>query len=102
VLLTTHDMWEADELSQQVAFINEGRIYAIDTPENLKLKHGRRSVRGRARENGIVREWVLPLDEAGAGEKLKEAASSKGLLTIHTEEATLEEVFIQMTGRGLA
>ena len=101
VLLTTHDMWEADELSHRVAFINEGRIYALDTPEHLKLEHGTRSVRVRARQDGAVKEWVVPLDEADAGQRLKDAVGSEGLLTIHTEEATLEGVFIQMTGRGL-
>ena len=43
VLLTTHDMAEADELCDRVAFINEGRLHALDTPENLKLKHGKRA-----------------------------------------------------------
>ena len=101
VLLTTHDMWEADDLSHRVAFINEGEIYALDTPEHLKLEHGTRSVRVRARQDGAVKEWVVPLDEADAGQRLKDAVGSEGLLTIHTEEATLEGVFIQMTGRGL-
>jgi len=101
VLLTTHDMWEADELSDRVAFINEGRIYAIDTPEALKLKHGKRAVRVRRHEDGAVTEVVVPLDTPEAGQRLKEAVGAPGLLTIHTEEATLEEVFIQMTGRGL-
>jgi ABC-type multidrug transport system ATPase subunit len=101
VLLTTHDMWEADELSDRVAFINEGRIYAIDTPEDLKLRYGRRSVKVRLREDGEVVEHSVPLDASDAGEQLKEAVGAEGLLTIHTEEATLESIFIQMTGRGL-
>lgn len=101
VLLTTHDMWEADELSDRVAFINEGRIYALDTPEVLKLQHGKRAVRVRRHQNGAVSEVVVPLDAPEAGQQLKEAVGAPGLLTIHTEEATLEEVFIQMTGRGL-
>jgi ABC-type multidrug transport system ATPase subunit len=101
VLLTTHDMHEADELSDRVVFLNEGKIYAMDTPENLKLKHGRRSVRVRFREGGEVKERVVALDREGAGENLKEAVDTEGLMTIHTEEATLENIFIQMTGRGL-
>ena len=40
VLLTTHDMMEADQLSDRVAFINDGRLLAIDPPEQLKLAHG--------------------------------------------------------------
>lgn len=101
ILLTTHDMHEADELSDRVAFINEGKIHAVDTPENLKLKHGKRSVRVRVREDEGVRERVVELDDASAGEQLKSAVGAAGLLTIHTEEATLENIFIEMTGRGL-
>ena len=101
VLLTTHDMWEADELSHRVAFINEGQLYAIDTPESLKLRYGKRSVKVRARVEGEVVEDSVALDAEDTGERLKEAVAAEGLLTIHTEEATLESIFIQMTGRGL-
>ena len=101
VLLTTHDMFEADELSDRVAFINEGRIHAIDTPESLKLKHGRRAIKVRVRAADGVREQSVPLDDADAGERLGEAVRDPGLMTIHTEEATLESIFIEMTGRGL-
>jgi ABC-type multidrug transport system ATPase subunit len=101
VLLTTHDMFEADELSDRVAFINEGRIHAIDTPENLKLKHGRRAVKVRVREADGVSEQSVSLDAADAGEKLGAAVRAPGLMTIHTEEATLESIFVEMTGRGL-
>jgi ABC-2 type transport system ATP-binding protein len=101
VLLTTHDMWEADELSHRVAFINEGQLYAIDTPESLKLRYGKRSVKVRARVAGEVVEDSVALDAEDTGERLKEAVAAEGLLTIHTEEATLESIFIQMTGRGL-
>jgi ABC-2 type transport system ATP-binding protein len=101
VLLTTHDMHEADELSDRVAFINEGRLYALDTPEALKLKHGKRSVKVRVREDGEVVERTVALDQGDAGEALRAAVGSPGLMTIHTEEATLEAIFIQMTGRGL-
>lgn len=101
VLLTTHDMNEADELSDRVAFINEGKLYAVDTPEKLKLKHGKRSVRVRTREGDGVREQTVSLEEAGAGDALRAAVGSPDLMTIHTEEASLEAIFIEMTGRGL-
>jgi ABC-2 type transport system ATP-binding protein len=101
VLLTTHDMFEADELSDRVAFINEGEIVALDTAENLKLKYGTRSVKVRLRDGDGVREEVLPLGGDGSSAKLAQLAASPDLLTIHTEEATLEQIFIQLTGRGL-
>jgi len=101
VLLTTHDMAEADELSHRVAFIDEGKLHAVDTTEQLKLEHGKRSVKVRLREGEEIREEVVELDAEDAGEKLKAAVGSEGLLTIHTEEATLESIFVKMTGRGL-
>jgi len=101
VLLTTHDMQEADQLSDRVAFINEGRLYAVDTPEDLKIRYGKRAVKVRLQVDGKVREDVIELDTAGAGAQLEAAVACEGLMTIHTEEATLENIFIQMTGRGL-
>jgi len=101
VLLTTHDMFEADQLSDRVAFLNNGEIVALDTPENLKIRYGTRSVAVRLREGDGVREESLPLGGGDASARLAELAASPDLLTIHTEEATLEHIFIQLTGRGL-
>ena len=102
VLLTTHDMHEADTLSDRVAFINQGSILTIDTPDNLKLAHGQRSVRIRTRDGDGVDEQVIPLDEAGTEDRIRAAVSAEGLMTIHTEEATLEDIFVEYAGRGLA
>ena len=101
VLLTTHDMMEADELSDRVAFINEGALYALDTPENLKLEHGKRSIKVRLRDGEAVHEESLPLGDPATAGRLETVMSSENLLTIHTEEATLEAIFIEMTGRRL-
>ena len=110
VFLTTHDMNEADHLSDRVAFINEVRIVAMDAPENLKLEHGKRSVRVRLRadagstaggSSGVVDEQVYDLGTREAGELLKRVADDPRLLTIHTEEASLEDIFVKLTGRGL-
>ena len=102
VLLTTHDMHEADELSDRVAFINQGSILTIDTPDNLKLEHGQRSVRVRRRQGSGTEEQVIALDGAGAADEIRDAVSAEGLMTIHTEEATLEDIFVEFAGRSLA
>ena len=100
VILTTHDMHEADELSDRVAFINEGRILAEDRPEELKLAHGSRSVRIRLRREGTVVEESIPLDGDGSADRIT-AAMTGEVLTVHTEEATLEDIFVTYAGRGL-
>ncbi|MFU8841632.1 MAG: ABC transporter ATP-binding protein [Nitriliruptoraceae bacterium] len=100
VLLTTHDMYEADELSDRVAFLDTGRILALDPPELLKLRHGQRAVRVRRRLGDQVEETVVPLD-GDAGERLRDLVAGEDLLTVHTEEATLEDVFVALAGRRL-
>jgi ABC-2 type transport system ATP-binding protein len=101
VLLTTHDMQEADSLSDRVAFINRGRILALDAPETLKLEHGKRSIRIRFRSGDTVEEEVVPLDDEGAADRVRTAVGKRDLITIHTEEATLEDVFVRFAGRRL-
>jgi len=101
VLLTTHDMYEADGLSDRVAFINQGKILATDTPENLKLTHGRRTVRVRYRDDGGTSEQIIDLDRDGAEDEVRDAVSRPDVITIHTEEATLEDIFVMFAGRGL-
>jgi ABC-2 type transport system ATP-binding protein len=100
VVLTTHDMMEADSMSDRVSFINEGRVLITDTPENMKLAYGQRNVRVRSRNGSDVEEVIIPMDEEGAGDRLR-GLLTDDVMTIHTEEATLEDIFIQMAGRGL-
>ncbi len=101
VLLTTHDMYEADQLSDRVAFIDRGKVLALDPPEELKLAHGTRSVRVRVRTGEQIEEHVLPLDGDGGAAELQALVEAGNVLTIHTEEATLEDVFVAFAGRGL-
>jgi ABC-type multidrug transport system ATPase subunit len=102
IVLTTHDMWEADELSDRVAFIDQGRILTEDTPEELKLRHGARTVRVRLRRtDGGVDEELVALDGDEEAARLAELVARPEVLTIHTEEATLEDVFVEFAGRGL-
>ncbi len=101
IFLTTHDMAVADELCDRVAFIVDGCITTIDSPQNLKLAHGRRTVVVRYGENGRRAEREFPLDGLGHDAAFLELIQREHLQTIHTQEATLEEIFIQVTGRSL-
>lgn len=99
IFLTTHYMEEADQLCRRVAFISEGRIVAVDTPDKLKLAHGQRSLAATLADGERV---TISLDDPDAGKQLEQLVSSGQLRTLHSAEATLEEVFIQMTGRKLS
>jgi ABC-2 type transport system ATP-binding protein len=99
IFLTTHYMEEADQLCDRVAFLSEGRIVALDTPSNLKTAHGKHEVNVTL-ANGDSR--TIDLDNPDAGRELQELMSSGQVRTLHSAEATLEEVFIQLAGRRLA
>ena len=99
IFLTTHYMEEADQLCGRVAFLSEGRIVALDTPNNLKVAHGHNSVRVTL-QNG--ESLSIDLDDQDAGKRLEQLINSGDVRTLHTAEATLEEVFIQMAGRELS
>lgn len=101
VFLTTHDMVEADKLSNRVAFINKGKIVALDKPATLKRKYGKRALKVEVETaNGATETREINLDD-GAPQAVYELLKSEQVATLHSEEATLEDIFVQITGRGL-
>ncbi|MDQ7794745.1 MAG: ABC transporter ATP-binding protein [bacterium] len=101
VFLTTHNMLVADELCDRVAFLNEGRIVAADSPRELKLRYGKNVILVEHRTEGrLVREVLSPLVEADRA-RLQRLLADERVETLHSQEATLEEVFIKLAGRGL-
>lgn len=101
VFLTTHNMYIADELCDRVAFINEGEIVALDTPRRLKLQYGQRAVQVEYGENGQVRSELFFLDSEDDRARFQSILEEKEVQTVHSQEATLEQTFIKITGRGL-
>ncbi len=103
VFLTTHDMMEADELCDRVAFMDEGKLVALDTPHNLKLKYGRRALKAQvAGKGGELEEREVVMDMPDTPKAVEELFSSENVVTVHSEEATLGAIFMQITGRGLS
>ncbi|NLG89164.1 MAG: ABC transporter ATP-binding protein [Clostridiaceae bacterium] len=101
IFLTTHNMYVADELCDRVAFINDGEIVLIDSPRNLKLKYGDRLVEVEYREEGELIKETFSITDDNERQKLTRLIASGNIETMHTKEATLEEIFIKVTGRGL-
>ena len=100
IFLTTHNMFVADELCDRVAFLVNGKIAALDTPKNLKLKYGQPSVAIEYAEAGELKSVTLSMaDDAKA--ELQRFIGDHEIKTIHSGEPTLEEIFIKLTGVGL-
>ncbi|MEE8582618.1 MAG: ABC transporter ATP-binding protein [Dehalococcoidales bacterium] len=103
VFLTTHDMLEADRLSDRVAFINQGKIVALDTPRNLKQQYGKRALKAEvAGEGNRLENREIILDRPETARDIENLFNKERVVTVHSEEASLEDIFIRITGRGLS
>jgi len=102
IFLTTHNMYDADKLCDRVAFLNEGKIVAMDTPRELKLRYGEKSVRVEHVVNGMVQAEVFFLENEKDRQAFNALVNTGSIQTIHSQEATLEQIFIKLTGRELA
>ncbi|MCB0589396.1 MAG: hypothetical protein KDD06_29190, partial [Phaeodactylibacter sp.] len=100
IFLTTHVMHDAEELCGRIAFIVNGKIALIDSPRALKLEYGRRLVRVEY-FTGEAREEEFPLDGIGGNAGFLRILREENVQAIHTEEATLDEIFIKVTGTAL-
>ncbi len=101
VFLTTHNMWVADELYDRVAFIVDGRIVLIDSPRQLKLDYGVRLVQVEYRESGMRVQQTFDMQGIGQNEVFLDLLRTREIETIHTQEASLEDIFIKVTSQPL-
>lgn len=99
IFLTTHSMYDADELCHTIALLFEGEIKAIDQPGTLKIQYGRRKV--KVELEGQTQPLTFDMDGLGENAEFLDFLRKNSLKTIHSEEATLEEVFIKITGHQL-
>lgn len=101
VFLTTHDMNIADELCDRVAFIVDGALGVIDSPRELKLRYGKPEVRVEFGKNGKNEQRDFALAGLADNTEFLKLLREGNVRTLHTQEATLENIFIQVTGRRL-
>jgi ABC-2 type transport system ATP-binding protein/fluoroquinolone transport system ATP-binding protein len=98
IFLTTHNMLDADLLCDRVAFITNGNIVALDTPKRLKEQNSSHRIVTTYLYQGRREEKTIEIPELEAGIPFPHDE----IISIHSEEPTLEDMFIQYTGRGLS
>ncbi len=100
-VITTHDMLIADALCDRVGFIVDGRLVECDSPPELKRRYGKREVVvswGSPQDPSSAR---YPLDGIGEQVEFLRILREEPVLSLHSQETTLEDVFVQVTGRTL-
>lgn len=98
ILITTHNMEEADSLCEYLAIMHKGHILALDTPKNLKKEYGENIVQIET-ASGEIYESLL--NTKGSSDIFKNLSDSHQIFSIHSKEATIEDVFIKITGEKL-
>ncbi|MDD3417180.1 MAG: ABC transporter ATP-binding protein [Lachnospiraceae bacterium] len=97
IILTTHNMEDATQLCDRVAFIVDGKIKALDTPHNLIMRKGACKVTYTYLENGEQKN-ECSLHDVSSDEKLLELIAKNAITSIHSSEPTLNDIFIEVTG----
>lgn len=102
IIITTHNMEDAKELCDRVAFIVDGAIKALDTPHNLIMRKGAQKITYSYLEEGkeITKESLL--SETNEDELLKKLIQENKLLTVHSQEPSLGDIFMEVTGMKLS
>ena len=100
IIITTHNMFDATELCDQVAFIVAGKVSALDSPHNLIMSRGATKIHYTYYDKGEKTGECL-LDRTTEDKLLKSLISENRLLSIHSSEPTLNDIFVDITGRTL-
>lgn len=101
IFLTTHNMNDADELCDRVGFIVEGKLVLVESPKELKIRHGRKVVKVEyLRDNELVSQ-DFELKNLAENIDFLTLLRTGTVQTIHTAEASLDDIFIKATGRQL-
>jgi ABC-2 type transport system ATP-binding protein len=97
VLLTTQYLDEADRLADRIAVIDDGRIAAVGTPDELKARLGGETVELRAHTGELLRE--VPTDGTVSGLRraldVLDESGAEGAVALR--RPSLDDVFLSLT-----
>jgi len=96
IFLTTHNMVEADQICDRVGFLSNGTIPVIGPPNELKLQYGTREIELITNNANGPSSSRFPMENLGENQKFLTALKGSDVRSIHTLEASLEEVFIKV------
>jgi len=99
IILTTHNMHDADELCDRVGFIANGKLTTLDTPQNLKESYGERRVEVVMFDGRMEH---FDVDGIGENDAFVTFLKSGKIRSIHSQEASLDLVFQIVTGTSLS
>lgn len=102
IVLTTHDMQEAEELSDRVGIMYEGTMVALDEPLSLKSRYGKPDIEVIYLLNGVVSTSLWSITDESTKDHIYQLMSDTQIISIHSKEASLADVFSTLTGSELS
>lgn len=97
IFLTTHNMAEADEICDTVAFLVNGTIPISGAPEALKRQYGQRTLEVDVNTPTGIDKLTFPMENIGANGEFLQLLATGTIATMHTLEASLDDIFIKAT-----
>jgi fluoroquinolone transport system ATP-binding protein len=101
IVLTTHNMYDATELCDRVAFIVDGQIKALDSPHSLIMSRGAGKIGYSYFEDGREIKAEVPVNQTAGDAVLLSLMRENRITSIHSGEPTLNDIFVELTGRQL-
>lgn len=98
IFLTTHNMAEAAEVCDRVGFLVGGRIPVTGTPRDLMREFGKRELEATIAVDGGTEMRRFPMEGLGSNSAFLALLASGQVVSLHTQEATLDDIFIAATG----
>jgi fluoroquinolone transport system ATP-binding protein len=95
IFLTTHNMAEAEEICDSVGFLSEGAIAVTGTPDELKRRFGKRVLEVVTSSAGGKQSF--PMEAIGSNAEFLSLLSADRIVSMHTLEASLDDIFIRAT-----
>lgn len=98
IIITTHLMGDVEELCDEVAFIADGTLLETSSPKALKLKYGVREVKIEYTEKKALKNLLIPLKDLPNHSLFQDLMKDDRIVTIHSQETSLDKIFITITG----
>lgn len=99
VFLTTHNMAEADEICDRVGFLADGRIAESGRPAELRQRYGAPVLDVTASSEQGPEQLQFPMQGLGDNAAFAQLLRSGRITRLRSREASLDDVFIRVTGR---
>lgn len=97
IFLTTHNMEEATELCDRVAFLHKGQVQELDEPDRLRYKYSA----NKFHIETFAGEKLEIKNDPDNAEQIKNLIAEGSVKRMHTDHPTLGQIFLQVTGKEL-